>query len=170
MRTRICLIGAGVTIGLLLAGCGDDDTGTDSTATTDAEGTPATSTTLPTATTALAAADVNVASSSLGDILVDSEGLTLYIFTNDSAGTSTCVDACAQAWPPLTATSVSVGEGLTEGDFALIARPDGTQQLAVADQPLYRFAGDSTPGDTAGQALNSVWYVVAPDGTPIEVS
>jgi predicted lipoprotein with Yx(FWY)xxD motif len=170
MRTRVFLIGALAAISLSLAACGDDDTTTtDGAGTTQAGGGGAT-TSAPSATTALAAADVNVATSSLGDILVDRDGLTLYVFLNDTAGTSTCVDACAQAWPPLIATTVAVGADLDEAGFSLVARPDGTQQLAVNDQPLYLFAGDAAPGDTAGQGFNSVWYVVGQDGTPIRTS
>lgn len=169
MRTRLCLIGTALTIVLVLAGCSDDES-TDPPTTTPVAGTSETSTTLPPPTTAVVAADVNVASSPLGDILVDSDGLTLYVFMNDTAGTSTCVDACAQAWPPLTATSVAVGTDLNEGNFTLIARADGTQQIAVNDQPVYRFSGDTAPGDTSGQGLNNVWYVVGPDGTAIEAS
>jgi predicted lipoprotein with Yx(FWY)xxD motif len=112
------------------------------------------------------AADVNVSESSLGEILVDADGMTLYVFMNDTAGTSTCVDACAAAWPPLIATSVTVGDDLAAADFSLVARPDGTQQLAVKGMPLYAFSGDNAPGDTSGQGLNGSWYVVASDGTP----
>jgi predicted lipoprotein with Yx(FWY)xxD motif len=169
MRTRAFVIGAAVAISLLLAACGDDDS-TGATGTIQAEGTGATTTRAPSATTAVAVADVSVASNSLGDILVDRDGLTLYVFKNDTAGTSTCVDACAQAWPPLIATSVAVGADLDDAAFSLIARPDGTQQLAVNGQPLYRFAGDAAPGDTTGQGLNAMWFVVSPSGTPIETS
>jgi predicted lipoprotein with Yx(FWY)xxD motif len=155
---------------LVFAGCGDDGD-SDSTATGGTSGGGATTTSAPASqTTATAAADVNVGDSSLGEILVDADGLTLYVFMNDTAGTSTCVDACAEAWPPLIATSVSVASDLTAADFSLVARPDGTQQLAVGGMPLYRFAGDNEPGDTSGQGLNGVWYVVSPDGSPNRTS
>jgi predicted lipoprotein with Yx(FWY)xxD motif len=156
-----------VVAALVLAGCGDDSSsGTTSTPGDEGGGT---STTVPApTTTAVAAADVNVSESSLGEILVDADGLTLYLFMNDTAGTSTCVDTCAAAWPPLVATQVSVGDDLAAADFGLIARPDGTQQLAVNDRPLYRFAGDEAPGDTSGQGLNGVWYVAGADGNPID--
>ena len=49
-----------------------------------------------------AAATISVRSTSLGDVLVDAQGRTLYGFTNDANGTSTCTGACATNWPPLT--------------------------------------------------------------------
>jgi predicted lipoprotein with Yx(FWY)xxD motif len=168
MRREIRWVAAiAVAAGLLVAGCGDesDSESASTTRATTGAGGAATTASAP-ATTALSAADVNVAESPLGEILVDAEGLTLYVFMNDTAGTTTCTDACAEAWPPLIATDVSVGDDLAEADFTLVARPDGTQQLAVGGMPLYRFAGDSAPGDTAGQGLNGVWYVVSPDGSP----
>jgi predicted lipoprotein with Yx(FWY)xxD motif len=152
---------------VLVAGCSSDSS--DSSATTTSSvvsqnSVMATSTT----TSAPAKAEVNVATNSLGQILTDSTGMTLYLFANDTAGASTCVDACATAWPPLTATTVSVGADLTEANFSLIARPDGTQQLAVGGHPLYRFAGDTKAGETTGQGLNGVWYVAGADGQPLD--
>jgi predicted lipoprotein with Yx(FWY)xxD motif len=150
-------------VALSLAACGDDDNSAESTTSSQPGASQAPSVTSPN-TTAVVAADVNVATNKLGEILVDTDGLTLYVLTSDTSGVSTCVDSCAQAWPPLLATSVSVGSDLDAADFSLIARPDGTQQIAVKGRPLYTFAGDTAPGDTAGQALNNVWFVVSPAG------
>jgi predicted lipoprotein with Yx(FWY)xxD motif len=156
---------------VLLAACGDDDDGGDSAA--DATTTTAaddTTTTGGATTTAPAeAATVAVASSGLGDILVDSEGLTLYIFDNDmTAGQSSCNDACADAWPPLMASGApTYGEGLDASMFSVITRADGSMQLAVNGKPLYRFASDTAAGQTTGQGIGGVWHVVAPDGTAI---
>jgi predicted lipoprotein with Yx(FWY)xxD motif len=124
----------------------------------------------PSPTTSIAPPDVAIATSSLGSILVDGEGLTLYVFSNDAPGSSSCIDSCALSWPPLAASTVAVGDDLDPADFSLITRPDGTSQLAVGQRPLYRFAGDIAPGETSGQGLNGLWFVVAPDGTPIEAS
>jgi predicted lipoprotein with Yx(FWY)xxD motif len=165
MRVRLRWAGIVLAVALLVAACGDDDT-TEPTASSQPAGAQSTTATSPN-TTAVVAADVNVATNELGQILVDSDGVTLYVLTADSAGVSTCVDACAQAWPPLIATSVTTGNGLDEADFTLIARPDGTQQIAVNDQPLYRFAGDTAAGETSGQGLNDVWYVAGADGQPV---
>ncbi|HEY7591243.1 MAG TPA: hypothetical protein VH723_09630 [Candidatus Limnocylindrales bacterium] len=114
-------------------------------------------------------ATVMVADSDLGQILVDGKGMTLYLFTPDEAGTPTCYDGCAQAWPPLLADGeVSVGEGLDDSDFSTAARTDGGDQVKVGNWPLYYFANDKAPGDTNGQGLNGKWYVVSPTGEAIK--
>jgi len=168
MHIRSTAMAVGFAVLVLLGGCGDDDAEPPATTTAVADATATATSPTVSPTTAVVAADVNVESSSLGQILVDADGMTLYIFLDDTAGTTTCVDACAQTWPPLIASGVSVGAELDEGAFTLIGRPDGTRQLAVNDRPLYLFAGDEEPGDTAGQGFNDLWYVVGPDGEPIE--
>jgi len=105
-----------------------------------------------------------------GDILVAEDGLTLYIFTPDEPGVSNCNGGCAVAWPPLTVAdgaTPTLGMG-TSGELTLITRDDGTEQVALNGAALYFFQGDSAPGDTNGQSLNDVWWVLTPDGTPIQ--
>lgn len=109
---------------------------------------------------------VEVTSSDLGDILVDGEGMTLYVFDSDTDGTSTCYDDCAANWPPL-AGDVSAGDGIDESLLGTTERDDGETQVTYADQPLYYFAADQSPGDTNGQAVGDVWWVVSPEGESI---
>jgi predicted lipoprotein with Yx(FWY)xxD motif len=112
---------------------------------------------------------VAIADSSLGQILVDGEGRTLYLFKNDTAGESVCYDECEANWPPLLATDeVTVGAGLDDSDFSTVARTDGTMQVKVGDWPLYYFTPDTAAGDTNGQGVGDVWYVVSPAGEAIE--
>jgi predicted lipoprotein with Yx(FWY)xxD motif len=114
----------------------------------------------------LAAAD-----SSLGQIVVDDAGVTLYAFTPDEGGAPTCYDQCAAAWPPLTAddpASATVGTGLDAALLTSVDRTDGSKQLVYDGWPLYYFANDAAAGDTNGQGLNDKWYVIAPDGTLIK--
>ena len=89
--------------------------------------------------------------------LTDSKGLTLYIFDEDSAGTSSCYDGCAKTWPPLLTT---------ENDFSapisISNRKDTTLQIAYQGKPLYTFAGDHNPGDKNGDGLGGVWHVARP--------
>ena len=147
-------------LALFAAGCGSgdgdgeaDEAGEDTSTTTgDADG------------------DVTVAlaDSELGSILVDGEGRTLYLFTNDQPDTSTCVDDCAQNWPPLEAPESPVaGEGVAEDLLGSIERDDGTDQVTYAGKPLYHFAADTGPGDTQGQGVGDVWFVVGADGEAI---
>ena len=100
----------------------------------------------------------------LGKILVGPTGMTLYAWTADTAGVSTCTGQCAQTWPPLSVASGAspvLGTGI-QGTLSQIKRPDGTLQVALNGIPLYYFAGDKAPGDTKGQGIAGKWYVVGP--------
>ena len=112
-------------------------------------------------------ADLGVASTGLGDVVVDSQGMTLYYFTKDEKGTtsSACTGDCLAKWPIATTTSDEpVLEGVT-GEVGTIESPDGEKHLTLNGMPLYTFAQDAKPGDTAGQGVGGVWFAVAPDGT-----
>ncbi|WP_406098947.1 hypothetical protein [Streptomyces canus] len=110
----------------------------------------------------------------LGTILVDGKGRTLYLFEADKSTTSTCDGACATAWPPLlTSGSPSVGGSAKSSLLATSKRSDGTTQVTYHGHPLYGYAGDSTPGDTNGQALNQFgaeWYVLDAGGNKVDLS
>jgi predicted lipoprotein with Yx(FWY)xxD motif len=111
-------------------------------------------------------AAVEVASSDLGDILVDTEGMTLYVFDSDTDENSTCYDDCEANWPPLTGEATA-GDGVDESLLGTSEREDGTTQVTYAGKPVYYFAGDQAAGDTNGQAVGDVWWVVGPDGEAI---
>jgi predicted lipoprotein with Yx(FWY)xxD motif len=114
------------------------------------------------------AASVALADSSLGKIIVDAEGRTLYAFTNDSAGTPTCSDACANAWPAaLVQGTPTPGAGITAAITALPAPTSGIM-LKAGKWPLYRFSGDAAPGDVNGEGSGGVWFVVGADGKLIK--
>ena len=112
---------------------------------------------------AAADATIALATNALGEIIVDADGKTLYAFTPDTAGESTCYDDCAAQWPPLVVTdaaAISAGTGLDAAKLTTVDRTDGTKQLKYGDWPLYYFAGDTAAGDTNGQGLGTKWYVV----------
>ena len=117
------------------------------------------------------AAALSVMSTSIGDVLVDAKGATIYTFANDTGTASTCTGVCATDWPPVPAPD-PVPTSLPGVTAALgtTARDDGSTQLTVEGHPVYRFAGDSAPGQTNGQGLElngGVWTAVAPDGKPV---
>ncbi len=104
----------------------------------------------------------------LGDFLVDAEGMTLYLFTKDTENTSTCYGDCATAWPPLlTDGEATVGEGLDASLLGTTERTDGTTQITYGGWPLYYWVKDEAPGDTTGQDVGEVWYVVSPAGEAV---
>ncbi|MDH3684551.1 MAG: hypothetical protein OEV40_31920 [Acidimicrobiia bacterium] len=107
---------------------------------------------------------VAVATTSLGEALVDADGRTLYGFLDDTDGTPTCSEACADAWPPVIVDGPEVPDGLDPAVFSVVERADGSYQLVAGAWPLYTFAGDGAPGDVNGQGSGDVWFVAAPDG------
>ena len=117
---------------------------------------------------ASADATVVVAETELGQILTDADGRTIYFFANDEAGTSTCEGGCNEDWPPVEADRApEAGEGVT-AEVGTLERSDGTSQLTINDFPAYYFADDRAAGDTNGQGVGGVWWVVGPAGEPIE--
>jgi predicted lipoprotein with Yx(FWY)xxD motif len=120
-----------------------------------------------------AAAVVDLRGSKLGQILVDGQGRTLYLFEADKAGKSACDGACAGAWPPyLSSGAPQAGSGVTGGSLGSSRRGDGGgTQVTYHGHPLYYYAGDGRPGDTTGQGLNQFgakWYVLAASGDKID--
>jgi predicted lipoprotein with Yx(FWY)xxD motif len=171
-----------------LAACGDDGGST----TTDAVTTPvndtvddiygrgsdAPDTTEATETSATDATDTSVddsggddtvllADSALGQILVDFDGYTLYLFANDPPDTVTCTGGCASTWPPVFAPAeVHAGDGLEDDLFTSVDGENGPQ-LSYNGHPLYYYAGDTSPGDTNGQGVGGVWFVLDAEGNAI---
>lgn len=112
-----------------------------------------------------------VADSTFGEILVDAEGNTLYAFTQDPDGMSSCYDDCAVNWPALISEGgLRAGEGVERSLLGTAVRADGSEQVTYAGKPLYHFAGDGRPAETNGQGLGDVWFVVSPAGGIIEGS
>ena len=100
----------------------------------------------------------------IGEILTDAEGMTLYTFSNDTAGsgTSACTGGCANAWPPLTVDGTPTKPAAASGEIATITRDDGKTQVTYKGLPLYFFANDTAAGQTNGHMLNNVWFAAKP--------
>ena len=121
---------------------------------------------------ATAGAQIQVGTSRLGQILVDRNGRTLYLFVADKGMTSVCNSAaCVQYWPPLLTTANPIaGAGVDSALLGTTRRQDGTTQVTYAGHPLYYFITDKKPGDVTGQGINGFggpWYVVSPAGMQI---
>jgi predicted lipoprotein with Yx(FWY)xxD motif len=104
-------------------------------------------------------------SATLGTYLIAYNGMTLYTFANDTGAASTCYGACATNWP---AYVVGPEDNLTQlqagvtGKVATTKRTDGSLQVTYNGHPLYFFIGDKASGDTNGQNVGKVWFVVKP--------
>jgi predicted lipoprotein with Yx(FWY)xxD motif len=108
--------------------------------------------------------EITTATGPIGTWLTGPEGLTLYTFAPDSANTSTCIDDCAEAWPPFTIgaeATLQAGDGVG-GELTTFERLDGTLQVAYDGAPLYYFVNDTAPGDTNGQGLGDNWFAAEP--------
>jgi predicted lipoprotein with Yx(FWY)xxD motif len=100
-----------------------------------------------------------VRETSLGKVLVDGAGYTLYIHTEDPPGASHCTRPCTVFWPPLEAPAGA----RADGPFTIIERESGAKQWAYKGKPLYRFAFDFAPGHVGGDgAADGEWYVARP--------
>ena len=109
---------------------------------------------------------VKVAKTDLGKVLVTTKGETLYVFDPDGTDTVApkCVDSCADAWPTYTSSKKpKAGKSLDQSLIGI----GGGGQVVYNSHFLYRFSGDTAPGDTAGQGVGGIWHVVGADGQPI---
>jgi len=156
MRTPLVLLGAALIVGV--TGCGSSS----GPGRHDPPAAPA------------AAADqgpvrVEIAQSSLGPILTDQNGRTLYAFVNDKDGTSSCTGSCIATWPALISrTPVDTGTGADKALLSQTTRAEGTAQATYGNWPLYYYAGDVGPADVDGQGVDGTWFVVGADGKLIK--
>jgi predicted lipoprotein with Yx(FWY)xxD motif len=155
---------------LVLAGCsnGDDNEPTDAGTAAEDEAMETPDEEAAEDDDTMAAGTVTVGTTDLGDVLVDTEGMTLYMFDPDAQGDSTCYDDCATAWPPLLVDGdPAAGDGVDAALLGTTERTDGTVQVTYNDWPLYYWAQDAAVGDATGQAVNDVWWVLDATGEPI---
>lgn len=107
---------------------------------------------------ALAETGIMSGESSLGPVLTNADGMTLYTFDKDEGGVSACYDDCATNWPPLMAADGAEAEG----DYGLTERTDGTMQWTYKGMPLYTWVKDAAPGDVTGDGVKDVWHAAKP--------
>lgn len=160
LRGAIAIVAVLLAAGLLAA-CGNNDSSST---------TAAASSTTP-ASSGGSGNTVSVADSGLGKILVDSNGMTIYVFGKDTSGTSACSGDCASEWPAVASSGkVAAGSGIDASKLTTFNRDDGTTQVALNGHPLYTFTGDSSPGDTNGNGLDDfggIWNAATSAGDPV---
>lgn len=93
-----------------------------------------------------------------GTYLTDFQGMTLYIFDNDTAGVSNCIGNCAKIWPAY--TSGATAQSIFPAHISVITRTDGSKQFAWDQKPLYYYASDTKAGDMNGDGVGNVWHIV----------
>jgi len=152
---------------LALAACGS------SSGTKAATGTPA--------TTAAAATTkgITIGSTSVpgvGTVLVNGDGMTLYLLTSEKGGKLTCTDdnGCTKVWPdtelPAGVTAATAGPGIDASKLSTIKGASGSLYVTYAGWPLYTFSHDSGPGTAHGEGIVSfggTWETLSPTGTPV---
>jgi predicted lipoprotein with Yx(FWY)xxD motif len=166
---RLAPLGAVTAVALsaiAIAACGSASSSKHTTTGTSVPAAPLT----PSSTSA-SSGTVDLAKSGLGPILIDSQGRTLYLWQADTGAKSTCVGACAAAWPPLVTTAKpTAGSGVATSLLGTTKRANGTEQVTYNGHPLYLFAGDTAARQTNGQGSNGFgapWYVLSPQGKPL---
>jgi predicted lipoprotein with Yx(FWY)xxD motif len=101
-----------------------------------------------------------------GTVLANSRGFTLYYYTVDKRGSgkSSCYGGCATIWPPvLGPVRIPAGVKLP-GAVGYITRKGGARQLTIDGWPIYTYAGDMSPGQSNGQGVGGVWFVIKVKG------
>lgn len=166
---RLALLGAGAALVAACAGGGSPTTAPATTTPVTAAPATQAATTAP-ATQAPSGLSLGLGSNAtLGSYVTGANGMSLYLFTKDTATTSACTGECAVNWPPLTvaaASDVTAGAGIS-GAIGTITRDDGTLQVTLAGHPLYYFKNDAAAGDVNGQGIGDVWYLLAADGSAL---
>jgi predicted lipoprotein with Yx(FWY)xxD motif len=115
---------------------------------------------------------VSTASTSLGRIVVNSGGRTLYVFSKDKNDKSACAGMCAKFWPPLIAAGKPrASAGARASLLGTTKRADGRMQVTYNRRPLYTFVKDTKKGQTHGEGLTAFgaqWNAVSPAGSKVE--
>ncbi len=162
MKSTLPLLFASVALSAVaLAGC------------SAASPTPAASSTATSSASAPASGnELATATSSLGTIVVDGHGMTVYFYSKDVKGSakSACTGGCLALWPAVRASSGTPKVDGVTGTVGTITRDDGTLQVTVSGMPVYSYAQDSKAGDVNGEGIDNLWYAVGPDGSTVKGS
>lgn len=114
-------------------------------------------------------AGLHTASTTLGTIVVNGEGMTLYFFDKDTpnATSSACTGPCIALWPAVTTTETTPAIAGVTGTVSTITGADGVKQVTLNGLPLYSYAGDKKAGDTNGQGYQNIWWVIDAQGAKV---
>jgi predicted lipoprotein with Yx(FWY)xxD motif len=152
-KRLLVILSLTATVALGLAACGSDSPGSDGTASSNSSAAKDPST-------------IALGATSLGDVLVDGSGRTLYLFIHDGDGTASmdCDATCKAQWPAVEGRP-KAGDGV---DASLIGTTKTGNQATYAGHPLYYYAGDKAAGDVNGQGVDQIWYVMDGKGSAVK--
>lgn len=150
MRKLLRASAPAIAASLLIAACGSSSSNKTTAATASTPPAASSSSTL-----------VKTGSSSLGTVLVNGQGMTLYHLSGEQNGKFICTGACLGAWHPLTISAGDTPSGAV-GSLGTVKRPEGGVQVTFKGMPLYTFAQDTQAGQTNGQGIKDVgtWSVI----------
>ena len=160
-----------VALAVTLSACGGSSGSSSSSSSTS---TPSASMSSPTASSSESSsssstgmAELKTASSSMGVRVVGANGKSVYFFTKDvkDSGKSACTGACATTWPPVTTTSTMPAVDGVSGTIGTIPTADGKMQITINGMPIYFYSKDEDSGDTYGQGVLGIWFLVSPSGS-----
>ena len=165
MTRRFALIPLALISALLIAACGGSSYGGGSASSNTSDSTSA-------RPTAPATSAIGTKKTSLGTVLVNAQGRTLYLWDADKGSMSACNGECAQDWPPLTTKGTPKASGSVKASLlGTTKRSDGSREVTYAGHPLYTYEGDTAPGQATGQgssAFGAPWWVVTPAGAALQ--
>ena len=163
-------------LAIALTGCGGSpgasSTSSGATSPGPAASSSASSSASGTASSSASAAELKTASSSVGERVVAANGKTVYVFTKDvkGSGKSACTGGCAASWPAVTTTSATPAVDGVGGTIGTIPTADGKMQITINGMPIYFYSKDEDSGDTYGQGVGGVWFMVSPSGSMLTPS
>jgi predicted lipoprotein with Yx(FWY)xxD motif len=174
LRHRYSSLGLAAAVALGLAACGsttDQTTPAAGSAPSSASASASSTTSSASTSSSAASTTLALATTNLGEVVVDGRGRTLYMYGKDTPGSgkSVCTGACLTAWPPVIATGAPTVTGVT-GTVGTIDTPDGKKQVTLNGWPLYTYVKDAKAGDTTGQNVGQVWFVLDKTGTPVKAT
>jgi predicted lipoprotein with Yx(FWY)xxD motif len=162
---RFALIPLALISALLIAACGGSSYGGGSASSNTSDSTSA-------RPTAPATSAIATKKTSLGTVLVNAQGRTLYLWDADKGSMSACNGECARDWPPLTTKGTPKASGGVKASLlGTTKRSDGSREVTYAGHPLYTYEGDTAPGQATGQgssAFGAPWWVVTPGGAALQ--
>jgi predicted lipoprotein with Yx(FWY)xxD motif len=119
------------------------------------------------------ASGLHIGHTSLGNVLVDGRGMTVYLLTSDKPDKSRCSAQCLAYWPPVAAPKSGAKSPGVSATVGSTTSTSGSAMATAGGWPLYTYVGDKAPGAVTGEGIPSfggVWYALSPAGKPVKTA